>query len=259
MRWALVDAGVLTWTERYIDPYLDGRTGVAVRGPEWPPSTYSIEELHEALDLQGVVMGHLSLRAFMDAGVDRCWALVREPRSRLVSRYAHALAHPAEVERFGPGSSFDAFLSSPAFAFELDNFEARMLLPSMTPPDAVIASGPRRFRRRVRRELRSVRERLAGVVWSTQIDTVGRRLLADVGAPPDAVAREDFPRENVSATVGEGRPMAADVGSMLEALTWRSTIVLEELMRMGLLAHRSRAELDAEFHRTLTAHGFLVD
>lgn len=259
MREALVDAGLLTWTEQYHDPYFDGRTDVAIRGPEWDRSTYSIGELREALDRHGVVMGHLTLRSFMEADVDRCWAIVREPRSRLVSRHAHALAQPSEVARFGPGSSIGAFLSSPVFAGELDNFEVRMFLPSMTPPEVVFESDPRKFRRTVRRELRSVRDRLAGVVWSTELDTAGRRVLADLGAPPDAVARIDFRRENVSATAGAEQVLAADVVPMLEALTWRSTILFEELMRLRLLAPRSQAELDAEFRRTLTAHGYRKD
>ncbi|MBU3702042.1 MAG: hypothetical protein FGM58_08360 [Acidimicrobiia bacterium] len=253
----MLDLGVLTWTERYHDPYLDGHGAALVRRPGMSPATYSIEELRVAREQQGVVMGHLTMRTFLDAGVDRCWVLVREPRSRLVSRFEHARANPHERGLLGPEGSFGEFLRAPAFSGEIDNFEVRMLRPSMASPDVELESDPARFRRATRRELRVVRPRLAGAVWSTGTNGAGSRLLADVGVPPE-VSSSGLPRENVSSVPGEERILTGDAMERLEELTWRSAVVFEELTRIGLLAPRSRAELDAEFQRTLEVHRIRV-
>jgi len=257
LRRLLLDLGVLDLSDRYHDPYLNGHGSAVVRSPEMDPATYAIDELRDDLEQQGVAMGHLTLRTYLDAGVDRCWVLVREPRSRLVSRFEHARANPDELALFGSGGSFGAFLRAPAFSGEIDNFEVRMLRPSMASPDVALESGPVRFRRKTRRELRSLRARLAGAVWSTGFDSGATPLLADLGVSPE-VSSVGPPRENVSSVPDEERIISVDEIDRLGQLTWRSTILLEELMRMGLLARRSRAELDAEFRRTLEAHAIRV-
>lgn len=257
LRRLLLEIGALNMTERYHDPFLNGHGAAFVRRPEMRPETYAIDEVRAELERQSVVMGHLTMRTFLEADVDRCWVLVREPRSRLLSRYEHVRANPDELGLLGSEGSFGEFLRAPALSGDIDNLEVRMLRPSMAAFDVAFDSDPVRFRRTTRRELRSVRRHLAGAVWSTQIDVAASPLFADVGVSSEELAA-GLPREAVSIVTDEELLISADEIDRLEQLTWRTTILLEELMRAGLLAPRSQAELDAEFRRTLDAHSIRV-
>ena len=261
VRRVLIEAGIVDGSDRYHDPYLSNYPDVRHRGADWDMNVIDVQEVESILTSRGVAMGHLCVRTFLDAHVDRCWLLVREPRSRLLSRYDHFLRDPSGVEIIdaGPEPTLTDFLDAPWFSVEVDNLEARMILPSLAPHDAVAMDDADAFRAAVRAEVRSMGRGLAGAVWSEGDPVAMRRLLADVSPDASTIDERVIRRDNVTPPGSRDLVLSDRDTAALQRSTWRSTIVLQELIEAGLLAGRDDSSLEAEFVRTAVAHGFRVD
>jgi hypothetical protein len=186
---------------------------------------------------------------------------VREPRARVLSLYRFWQGWSDEMQQaWGRwGSELVAradlplgeFLAAPGVWPAVDNAIVRQLLASRTAP------GPRRGVPRLGRWDRSgryarLRRALRIVEWSSRSDEFLARICELTGADTVPVLR----RENVTKVAGAEQLIGTSALRLLERWTSRDADILDRLSADGLLARRSRADLDREFEDTADRLGF---
>lgn len=270
LRIALDAAGLLPASEQYHDPYISGFHDPYLRRDGWDQNVYSLEELRSALRSNRVVMGHVGVGTFLQAGASKCIVLIREPRSRLLSLFDHfqrlcveggdALPSAPIVEAVASG--LGCFLASESIDSEVDNVIYRMVLPTAIDPSSDPHLGetdPVRLRATVRRELRKHRGRFLDAVWSEDLDRSIQSVVAKISGRGARVSVPPVPHANMSPPIERCERIDAATRAGLERRTWKSSIVIDELMDLGILEPRSQRDLDREFAETARRHGFHVE
>jgi hypothetical protein len=203
------------------------------------------------------VIGHYSGPTLLDAGCTALAVQVREPRSRILSLYRFWEGQDAD-ERAGWGlwgselvAAADVplreFLRADAVWPATDNAMHRQIVGT----GASTRARPFRFRRQPGRGT-SAAETIAVAEWADRSETFLKSVCSLIG-------QTDVPtlgRDNVTEVRGETQEIEDDTLGLLARLTEKDSMLLSDLMRVGILEPRSAEELDEEFHHTLQRLSF---
>ena len=217
--------------------------------------------LAQVVQSHRLVIGHYSAPSLTAAGCDVLAVQVREPRSRVLSlyRFWQALS-PGERAGWGGWGSdlvtkadrpLAEFLRSPEVWPAVDNALSRQLLSGRMASGPAHAMGRRRWRDLSGR-YRKLQRSLRVVEWSERSDA----FLARVCEAVDARAVPTLEVENVTDVRPDGQVIDPGTLGLLAGLTGSDLHLLDGLMTDGLLAPRTREDLDEEFGITVERMGF---
>ena len=248
---------------KYHDPYLMARRPGGSSPSDRDPLAYTLEELAEVRRTAAVVMGHIGVRAYLDAGFDSIRILVREPRSRLLSlfdQYERMSDRPVEV-----GKRSDAlveFLESDSTRTQGNNFIYRMVVAGGVDDDTY--DGPTSAGREgellefLIDEMSKALPSLTGAYWDHEVARAHADLVREQFPELEPAGASDFPEENVAPEFVQSEILSPAAQELMEQHTVLSRAVLEALVDAGLLTPRADEDLRADFEATAGRHGFIV-
>lgn len=249
---------------KYHDPYLMAIRAGGTSPTDRDPLAYTIEELADLRLRSTIVMGHIGVKAFLDAGFTSVRILVREPRSRLLSlfdHYSRVSRHRPPIER--RTDALIEFLESEFTRVQGNNFIFRMIAATTVDNrsfDAITSAG---HEDDLRNMLVSELDRSIPVIDRVYWDSEVARLHVDLLHErfPDTVVSDpgDFPQENVAPEPTTLEPLGGEPLHLLEKHTVLGRAVIDSFVRAGLLTPRSEIDLHSDFVVTARRHGFLVE
>jgi hypothetical protein len=241
--------------------YYDDRSGV---NPDaWSVPSPNRETIASARELRAVVarhrlvMGHYGGPQLVDAGCAALAVQLREPRSRLLSlyRYWQSRSESELASRGRWGSSVVAkaalpfldFVSQPDGRPATDNVLVRQTLGVYTRAGATLWGALR-----LTRAYRALQARLLIAEWTSSSERFLERVCERLG-----VANvPSLGRENITEVTGEQQQLDAETRRRIDQLTSVDQLFLDRLCSDGVLARRSRRDLDSEFELTAARLGF---
>lgn len=222
----------------------------------------SVAELAVVVETHRAVVGHYSAPTLLEAGCTALAVQLREPRSRILSLYRFWEGQSDE-ERSSWGLwgqelvaladlPLREFLRSAAVWPATDNAMYRQLFGG----HGARGTWSRRFFTRRRRSLGagSPCGAIAVAEWADQSEAFVARVCA-------VISTDEVPslaRDNVTEVRGESQVIDRQTLDLLDQLTRGDSSLLAQLMRDGVLAPRSPAELDEEFRDTARRLSFRV-
>ncbi|NQU37371.1 MAG: hypothetical protein HQ526_07220 [Actinobacteria bacterium] len=225
------------------------------KGDAWAP----ISQLAVFVNKSARIIGHYNAWTLVEAGCTTILFNAREPRSRVISQYrfwqpkGKAFWQEAAGETVGEelarilDSGLGAFLTAEATAHVTTNHIANQLLylPGIGAPTADDLD----------ERWQQFGDYIVGGYWPDQTEDFLMRISTETGVPLTLPPRG---AENVTPKTAEPEQISRAELAILEDCTAVDRLLLERMMQEGVLAPRTKAQLDDEFAATLAAHNIEV-
>ena len=254
----------VTTGPKYHDPYLMAikAGGLSLDDPD--PFAYSIDELREVGATSAVVMGHVSVKAFADAGYSSIRIVVREPRSRMLSLFDHYQRLDGVPQAEGTRSdAFLSFLNSEFTKTQGNNFLYRMIAGAQIEQEEYDELADVLRLNSAISTLDAKLDRVGSVIVGAYWDRDVAALYSEVAAerfPELSIARtNELPRENVGPEFSETEVLSHEALARMADLIALDELALDALIDRGLLQDRSADDLDRDFEVTARRHGFTLN
>lgn len=219
-----------------------------------------------------VIIGHFSAHFLRKAGAEIVVAIVREPRSRLISlyRYWQSLDRIGDLQRQGLRglqissslhSGFESFLTNVNIVENTDNQIARFLIGPLTTRGGLWGGlrhhGGLEYRPIAGKWQKSVLANVDRVFWSSERDHLLRYVASKVGArsSPGSTTLH----LNRTPITGENEHLRPSVVEEMSTRTHFDSEVLKFLMEENRLSFRSQQELDQDFAHEAQKHGLIFN
>ena len=210
-----------------------------------------------------MVMGHIGVRAYLDAGFDSIRILVREPRSRVMSLFDHyERMSDRPVEAGKRSDALVEFLESDSTRTQGNNFIYRMVVAGGVDDDTfdglTFAGREGELLEFLIDEMSKALPALAGAYWDHEVACAHADLVRERFPELEPAEAIDFPEENVAPEFVQSEVLSPAAQELMEQQTVLGRAVLEALVDSGLLAPRTDEDLQADFAATASRHGFIV-